>query len=39
MTAKDIKEMPQEAILDMDFFLNEEEEFDDDFGKEGFYFF
>jgi hypothetical protein len=29
--------MPDEDLLDMDFFLNEDDEFDDEVGEEGFY--
>ena len=38
MSAKDIRHMSDEDLLDMDYFLNEE---DDDFeeGEEGFYIF
>lgn len=38
MTSKDIRSMSDEALLDMDFFLNEGET-DDDSGEEGFYIF
>ena len=38
MTSEDIRSMSVEALLDMDYFLNEDE-FDDDFGEEGFYIF
>lgn len=38
MTSKDIRSMSGEALLDMDFFLNEGET-DDDSGEEGFYIF
>lgn len=38
MTSKDIRTMSVEALLDMDYFLNDDE-LDDDFGKEGFYIF
>ncbi len=37
MTPEEIRQMPDDALLDMDFFLNEDDEFDDDVGKEGFY--
>lgn len=37
MSPEDIKRMPDDALLDMDFFLNEDDEFDDDVGEEGFY--
>lgn len=38
MTSMDIRRMSEDALLDMDYFLNEDE-LDDDFGKEGFYIF
>lgn len=38
-TANDIKNMPDDALLDMDYFLNEDEFDDDEFGEEGFYLF
>ena len=38
MTSKDIRSMSDEALLDMDYFLNDDE-LDDDFGEKGFYFF
>ena len=38
MTSLDIRDMSEEALLDMDYFLNEDE-LDDDFGEEGFYIF
>ncbi len=37
MTPEEIRRMPDDALLDMDFFLNEDDEFDDDIGEEGFY--
>ena len=37
MTPEDIRNMPDEDLLDMDFFLNEDDEFDDEVGEEGFY--
>ena len=36
MTSEDIRHMSVEALLDMDYFLNDDE-LDDDFGEEGFY--
>ena len=39
MTSKDIRHMSDEALLDMDYFLNEDVFDDDDFGEEGFYIF
>ena len=38
MTSKDIRLMSEDELLDMDYFLNDDE-LDDDFGKEGFYIF
>ncbi len=38
MTSEDIRSMSDEALLDMDYFLNEDE-LDDDLGEEGFYIF
>jgi len=37
MTAEDIRNMSDEDLLDMDYFLNED--LDDVFGEEGFYIF
>mgnify|MGYP006874775550 FL=1 len=39
MTSKDIRLMSEEALLDMDYFLNEDDLFDDEAGIEGFYIF
>ena len=40
MTADDIHHMSEDDLLDMDYFLNEDDEFDEDFpGAEGFYIF
>ena len=39
MTSKDIRFMSEEALLDMDYFLNEDDLFDDEAGFEGFYIF
>lgn len=39
MTPKDIRRMSEEDLLDMDYFLNEEDLFDDEAGVEGFYIF
>lgn len=39
MSAKDIRRMSDEDLLDMDYFLNEDEFDDDGFGEEGFYIF
>lgn len=38
MTSKEIRRMSEEELLDMDYFLNDDE-LDDDFGEEGFYIF
>ena len=38
MTARDIRNMSDGDLLDMDYFLNEDE-LDDDFREEGFYIF
>ena len=37
-TSKDIRIMSEDALLDMDYFLNDDE-LDDGFGEEGFYIF
>ena len=37
-TSRDIRHMSEEELLDMDYFLNDDE-LDDDFGEEGFYIF
>ena len=39
MTPKDIRQMSGEELLDMDYFLNEDDFFDDEVGVEGFYIF
>ena len=40
MTADDIRHMSEDDLLDMDYFLNEDDVFDEDFpGTEGFYIF
>ena len=39
MTSEDIRRMSEDDLLDMDYFLNEDEELDDEFGEEGFYLF
>ncbi len=39
MTADDIKLMSDGDLLDMDYFLHEDDDLDDDFGEEGFYIF
>ena len=38
MTSMDIRRMSEDELLDMDYFLNEDE-LDDSFGEEGFYIF
>ena len=40
MTADDIRHMSEDDLLDMDYFLNEDDVFDEGFlGTEGFYIF
>lgn len=39
MTPGDIRLMSDNDLLDMDYFLNEDDFDDDDFGEEGFYIF
>ena len=39
MTSKDIRLMSEDALLDMDYFLNEDDLFADEAGVEGFYIF
>ena len=39
MTSEDIRCMGEEDLLDMDYFLNEDDLFGGDFGEEGFYIF
>ena len=39
MTSGDIRRMSEEDLLDMDYFLNEDNLFDDEAGMEGFYIF
>lgn len=39
MTSMDIRNMSEDELLDMDYFLNEDELFDDEAGVEGFYIF
>ena len=36
MTSQDIRSMSEDDLLDIDYFLNDDE-LDDDFGEEGFY--
>lgn len=40
MTADEVRDMSDDDLLDMDYFLHEFDDFDDDdFGEEGFYIF
>ena len=39
MSSEDIRHMSEDDLLDMDYFLNEDVEFDDECGEEGFYLF
>ena len=39
LTSADIRHMSEDELLDMDYFLNEDDPFGDDFGEEGFYIF
>lgn len=39
MTADDIRRMSEDDLLDMDYFLNEDDLFDDEAGVDGFYIF
>ena len=39
MSSEDIRHMSEDDLLDMDYFLNEDVEFDDEFGGEVFYHF
>jgi hypothetical protein len=39
MSINDIKSMSDDDLLDMDYFLNEDDLFDEDAGVEGFYIF
>lgn len=39
MTSQDIQTMSDDDLLDMDYFLNEDDPFNDDFDEEGFYLF
>ena len=39
MTSEDIRHMSEDDLLDMDYFLNEDDPFDDVLGEEGFYIF
>lgn len=39
MTPRDIRDMNDDDLLDMDYFLNEDDLLDDEVGAEGFYIF
>ncbi len=39
MTSGDIRHMSRDDLPDMDYFLNEDDPFSDDFSEEGFYIF
>ena len=39
MTSMDIRNMSEDDLLDMDYFLNEDDLFNDEAGVEGFYIF
>lgn len=39
LTADDIRDMSDDDLLDMDYFLNEDDDLDDEVGEEGFYIF
>ena len=39
MTSEDIRRMSEDDLLDMDYFLKEDDPFNDDLGEEGFYIF
>lgn len=39
MTSQDIRNMSDDDLLDMDFFLHEDDDLDDDFREESFYLF
>ena len=39
MISEDVRYMSEDDLLDMDYFLNEDDPFDDLFGEEGFYIF
>ena len=39
MTSKDIRRMSEDDLLDMEYFLNEDNIFDDEVSAEGFYIF
>lgn len=39
MSKEDIRDMSENDLLDMDYFLHEDDDFDDKIGEEGFYLF
>ena len=39
LSSEDIRNMSDDELLDMDYFLNEDDLFDDDAGAEGFFIF
>lgn len=39
MDVSDIQNMSDDDLLDMDYFLHEDDDLNDDFGEEGFYIF
>ena len=39
LTSKDIRNMSEDELLDMDYFLNEDDLFSDESGVDGFYIF
>ena len=39
LSSRDIRNMSNDELLDMDYFLNEDDLFDDDVGVDGFYIF
>lgn len=39
MSKNDIRDMSDNDLLDMDYFLHEDDDFDDEIGEEGFYLF
>jgi hypothetical protein len=38
MTADDVRNMSDNDLLDMDYFLHEDDDLDDDIGEEGFFY-
>ena len=39
LTSEDIRHMREDDLLDIDYFLNDDDPFEDDFGEEDFYIF